>query len=98
MSLKKNPAQLSASERVALSKVSRSNRASVREPLTIKAGQPERFDNEYERDGTCALFLLFEPLVSWREVLVRERRPGWDYAHGVRYLCDEKYPEVEKIV
>jgi hypothetical protein len=83
---------------VCLDEAARQVLKEVREPLTIKAGQPERFDNEYERDGTCALFLLFEPLVSWREVLVRERRPGWDYAHGVRYLCDEKYPEVEKIV
>jgi hypothetical protein len=42
--------------------------------------------------------MLFEPLVSWREVLVRERRTGLDYAAVIRYLCDEKYPHVEKIV
>ena len=70
----------------------------VREPLPLQVGQPVRYDHEYERHGTCALFLLFEPLVSWREVLVRERRTGLDYAQVVRYLCDEKYPTVEKIV
>lgn len=63
-----------------------------------KPGQPVRYDNEYERRGTCALFMLFEPLVSWREVLVRERRTGLDYAAVIRYLCDEKYPEAEKII
>lgn len=74
--------------------------AEVREPLPMKptGASTQRFDNEYERHGTCALFLLFEPLVSWREVLVRERRTGLDYAGVVRYLCDEKYPTVEKIV
>jgi hypothetical protein len=72
----------------------------VREPLLMKpaaastsGGQVERYDNEYERHGTCALFMLFEPLVSWREVQVRERRTGLDYAQVVRYLCEEKYPE-----
>jgi hypothetical protein len=70
----------------------------VRAPLPLKAGQPERFDNEYERRGTCALFMMFEPLASWREVVVRERRTGMDYAQVVRYLCDEKYPDAEKIV
>jgi hypothetical protein len=70
----------------------------VREPLPLESGHPVRFDNEYERRGTCALFMLFEPLVSWRQVLVRERRTGLDYAHVIRYLCEEKYPAVEKIV
>lgn len=75
----------------------------VREPLPMKpasasGGPVERYDNEYERHGTCALFMLFEPLVSWREALVRERRTGLDYADVVRYLCDEKYPQAEKII
>ena len=70
----------------------------VREPLPMQPGQEERFDNEYERRGTCALFMLSEPLAGWREVVVRERRTRVDYADVVRYLCDEKYPDVEKIV
>jgi hypothetical protein len=70
----------------------------VREPLVMKPGQPVRQDSEYERRGTCALFMLFEPLVSWREVLVRERRTGLDYAAVIRHLCDEVHPEAERIV
>ena len=42
--------------------------------------------------------MLFEPLVSWREVRVRERRTALDYAEVIRYLCDEKYPQVQKII
>ena len=41
---------------------------------------------------------MSEPLASWREVLVRERRTALDYAQVIRYLCDEKYPDVEKII
>ena len=70
----------------------------VREPLPMQPGQPVRPDSEYERRGTCALFMLFEPLVSWREVQVKERRTGLDYAQVVRSLCDEQYPAAEKIV
>jgi DDE superfamily endonuclease len=81
----------------------------VREPLPMKpacasgsdatpGSSVERYDNEYERHGTCALFMLFEPLAFWREVAVRPQRTGADYAQVVRYLCDEKYPEAERIV
>lgn len=70
----------------------------VRAPLPLQPGQVARFDNEYERRGTCALFMLFEPLAAWREVQVKARRTGRDYADVVRYLCDEKYPTAEKIV
>ncbi len=76
----------------------------VREPLPLQPrcgeqpGQPERFDNEYERHGTCALFMLFEPLVGQRQVVVRERRTACDYAHVLRFLCDEVYAEAEQIV
>jgi DDE superfamily endonuclease len=70
----------------------------VRDPLPLERAQPLRYDNQYERHGTCALFMLFEPLASWRAVIVRERRTMQDYAHVVRYLCDEKYPDAEKII
>lgn len=70
----------------------------VREPLPLQSGQPERYDNEYQRHGTCALFMLFEPLAGRRQVVVKERRTKVDYAHVVRTLCDEMYAEAEQIV
>lgn len=57
-----------------------------------------RYDNEYKREGTCALFMVSQPLLGHREVLVRDRRTALDYAQVVRYLCDEMHPEAEKIV
>ena len=78
----------------------------VREPLPMKpasasasaSASVERYDNEYERRGTCALFMLFEPLAGQREVLVKARRTALDYADVVRHLCDEVHPQAEKIV
>lgn len=70
----------------------------VREPIPMLPGQIERMDNEYKREGTCALFMLFEPLAGKRTVLARERRTCQDYAIVVRYLCDEMYPDADKIV
>jgi hypothetical protein len=72
--------------------------AEVRAPLPIKPGQVERVDNEYVRQGTCALFMLFEPLAGKRVVQVRERRTAVDFAQVVEHLCETMYPEAEKIV
>ena len=77
----------------------------VRVPLPLKpaslkpaSAQVERYDNEYERQGTCALFMLSQPLVGQREVLVRDRRTARDYAEVVRHLCDEVHPQAQAIV
>ena len=70
----------------------------ARAPLAMKPGQPLRSDNEYERHGTCALFMLFEPLAAKRFVQVKERRTSLDYAQVVKWLCDELYPEALKII
>ena len=70
----------------------------VRAPWPLQPGHVERFDNEYERHGSCALFMMCEPLVAWRAVQVRAQRTALDYAAVLRYLCDEQYPTVEKLV
>ena len=59
---------------------------------------PERIDHHYSRHGTCALFMLFAPLLAQRHVLVKERRTALDYAEAVRFVCEELYPEAEQIV
>jgi DDE superfamily endonuclease len=72
--------------------------AHVRDPLPLSSGQCMRWDNEYERCGTCALFMVFEPLGAQRFVQVRERRTAWDYAQVVKWMCEELYPDADKIV
>jgi hypothetical protein len=46
----------------------------VREPLPAKPGEPERYDNEYVRNGTRNLFMFTAPLLGWRRVEVTEQR------------------------
>jgi hypothetical protein len=46
-------------------------------PLPMKPGRAKRQDGEYERKGTCCLFLAFEPLSGWRFVQVRKQRTAY---------------------
>ncbi len=69
----------------------------VREPLPMKPGYIERFDSEYERGGVCWVLTSFEPLTGRREVVVTERRRKKEFAHSVRRLLEESYPQAEKI-
>lgn len=70
----------------------------VRQPLPPKRGRAARFDYEYERNGVRNLFMFFEPMRSWREVMVRRRRTKLDWAHCIKELLDEHYPEAEQVV
>jgi hypothetical protein len=69
-----------------------------RRPLPAKPGRPERFDYEYERNGTRNLFMFFQPLAGWRHVLVTEHRTKIDYAHTMRYLVDVLFPQADVVV
>ena len=68
--------------------------ADTRTPLPAQAGRPARQDYEYRREGTRNLFLACEPLAGWRHVAVTQRRTMQDFAHQMRWLVDEAYPEV----
>jgi hypothetical protein len=70
----------------------------TRTPIPAAPGRPARTDYEYERNGTANLFMLFEPLGSWRHVKVTARRTRTDFAELIRELVDVHYPEAEKIV
>ena len=68
--------------------------ADVREPLPVKPGRPRREDYEYQRAGTRNLFLACEPKAGWRHVAITQRRTMQDFAHQMRWLVDEAYPDV----
>jgi len=69
----------------------------TREPLPSKPPYQERYDYQYQRNGVANLFMFFEPLTGWRHVAVTHQRTAVDYAHQMKYLVDECYPEAEKI-
>jgi hypothetical protein len=69
----------------------------VRTPIPPAPGQPERYDYEYERNGTSNLFMFFAPLLGWRHVKVTDRRTAIDFAHCMRDLVDVHFPDVPRI-
>jgi hypothetical protein len=72
--------------------------AHSREPLPIQPNSTEKEDNEYIRCGTCSIFLFTEPLAGWRYTEASPRRTKKDWAHMIKWLVDEQYPEAEKII
>ena len=67
----------------------------VRQPLPATPGHPVRYDDEYRREGTCNLFMLFQPLQGWRHVKVTDRRTAKDFAHGMQELVDVHFPKAD---
>ncbi|MGD0104234.1 MAG: IS630 family transposase [Rhodopila sp.] len=70
----------------------------TRVPIPARPGQPERYDYEYERNGTANLFMMFAPLEGWRHVEVTDRHTAVDYAHILKALSDTRFPNVSQIV
>jgi hypothetical protein len=70
----------------------------ARQPLPMEPGRVQRRDYEYERGGVVNLFMFCEPLQGRRWVDVTERRTKTDWAHQIKELVDERYPEAERIV
>jgi hypothetical protein len=83
---------------VCLDEISKQLVAETRIPLPAEPGQPERVDYEYERCGTANLFMINEPLIGQRQVIVTERRTAVDFAHVVRDLLEVRYPHAERLV
>jgi hypothetical protein len=55
-------------------------------------------DGEYVRNGTCSIFIWTEPLKSWRRATATPRRTRKDWAHQVRELLTQDYPDADKVV
>jgi hypothetical protein len=69
----------------------------IRPVQPAKPGCPERYDYEYKRNGTRNLFIFFEPQRGWRHMEVTERRTACDFAHQMRWLVDEAYPQAKVV-
>lgn len=70
----------------------------VRESWSMRPGDNKKIDSEYQRNGTCSIFAFIEPLGGRHHVSVREHRTAVDWAEEIKYLVDEMYPDVEKII
>jgi transposase len=83
---------------VCLDEIAKTLRSTPRGELPMRPGQLKREDYEYQRHGTCALFLAVELLRGFRRVWVRERRTKLDFADVLRDLVDVIYPDAERVV
>jgi len=67
------------------------------ESAAAKAAVPARVDYEYVRHGTVNLFVVYDIHRGWRHVDVTEQRTSRHFAHQMKALVDEHYPEAERI-
>jgi DDE superfamily endonuclease len=65
--------------------------------LPMSPGKAKRYHYEYEKNGSCCVFLAFEPHTGRRYVEVRARRTAVDYAEFMQNLLAKHYPQVECI-
>lgn len=82
---------------VCMDETSKQQTKETRVPLPQSSGQVERYDTEYERNGVSNIFMFCEPLKGWRKTNVTDRRTKVDWAHVVKDLADNDYPDAEKI-
>jgi hypothetical protein len=57
----------------------------------------EKYDCEYERKGTCSIFMFTQPLAGWRHAQALPQRTRTDWANQVKWLLDDQYPNVDKV-
>jgi hypothetical protein len=69
----------------------------IRTPIPASPGHPARVDDEYVRNGVAEIFLDVEPLAGKRHVQITERRTRKDWAHYIKAMLDERYPEVIQV-
>ena len=70
----------------------------ARDSWTMRPGDNKKIDSEYVRNGICSIFAFIEPHGGRHHVSVREHRTSVDWAEEIKYLVDEMYPGVEKII
>ena len=68
----------------------------TRTPIPAGPGQPERHDYEYERCGTCNVFMASEPLGGRRLTKVTERKTKSDWAQFIDDIA-QRYANAKRI-
>jgi hypothetical protein len=73
-------------------------KAHTRPPQPAAPGRVGREDSHYARDGSRNLFLACAPYLGWRQIRVTEHRTAIDFAHALRALVEQQFPQAERIV
>lgn len=64
--------------------------------LALKSGHVKREHYEYQKNGSCCLFMAIEPLTGKRIAQVYDRRRKVEYAEFMQLLTSQ-FPKAEKI-
>ena len=67
------------------------------EPIEMKPGSPKKEDFQYERNGTCSIFMFTEPLAGRRQVSAEEHRTKLDWAAQIKELLEVYFPNAPKV-
>jgi len=69
----------------------------TRIPVQMKAGQLKKEDFEYQRCGTCNVFMANEPLAGKRFVKITKTKTKLDWAYFIKEIVDHYYADAPKI-
>ncbi len=68
----------------------------VTQPEPMRAACPARQDYEYERKGTCNVFMACEPLAGKRITKVTQQKTKFEWAHFVKNIA-QAWPQAKRI-
>lgn len=70
----------------------------ARQPLPMRPGDTAKYDSDYIRNGTAAVFCFIQPHTGRIVQKVEPTRTAVDWAEKIRYLVDEIEPDARKII
>jgi len=70
----------------------------IRLAISAKPDKLARYDYEYKRNGTCSLFMFYDPFSGKRFVSVTDRRTKIDWTTQIKDLLDIRYPDTKKVI
>ena len=69
----------------------------ARPVIPMRQGTIRKADYEYKRNGTANIFMAVEPKGGYRTAKATNRRTKRDFAHEMRRIMDNVYPEAKNI-
>lgn len=69
----------------------------TKQPIPAYPGSLSKYDYEYERCGTCNIFIANEPLVGKRFIKITERKTKQEWASFIAEISDT-YKSAKKII
>ncbi|MDR2623710.1 MAG: transposase [Methanobrevibacter sp.] len=65
--------------------------------IPMKPGSPEKYDYQYKRNGTANIFVAVDINGGKIDITVTDRRTKSDFAHYIKHLVDNAFPEAKKL-